>query len=221
MKRPSLTNALTVLLGLTTIALVIGGAIWMSRTNASLRAELNERDGQIVDLLDQYAELYAQAENEGVNPSTEQPDDVAQETEGARGATGAPGATGRPGPKGDMGEPGRQGPPGPPGEPGSGGSPGPAGRPGADGDAGPTGSDGTPGEPGPPGVPGPAGPVGPTGPAGPAGPTGPAGADGRGIDHVECADDGTWLFYFTDDPTTPVPVAGPCRFTLVPEQETP
>lgn len=217
MKRPSLTNVLTWLIGLMTIAVVIGGAIWMSRTNESLRTELNERDGQIVDLLDQYAELYAQAEKEGVNPSTEQPAEVAESAPGSRGAPGAAGATGRPGPKGDMGEPGRQGPPG---TPGATGATGPAGEDGATGPAGAAGSDGAAGEAGAPGPAGEVGAPGPPGPPGPPGATGPAGAPGptgRGIDHIECGPDGRWLIYYTDDPVTGIPVEGPCRVSLIPE----
>jgi hypothetical protein len=154
--------------------------------------------------------------NDRLSAVGEAPVAVPETTSPARGEAGAAGREGPPGPAGDMGEPGRQGLQGEPGAAGENGATGPAGE---DGGPGPTGGDG---QPGPSGEPGPEGPAGPAGPAGPVGPTGPPGAagtpgaNGRGIDRVECAEDGTWLFYFTDDPATAVPVPGPCRFTLIP-----
>jgi hypothetical protein len=220
MRRPNATLLLTWIITGLTGALVIAVVIWVSRTNESLRAELNERDGQIVGLLDQYAELYAQATQEGVDPSTEQPEDVAEQTQPARGATGATGAAGRAGPKGDMGEPGRQGPAGPPGPVGPPGAAGGAGASGKDGARGSAGTEGTPGpagEVGPAGPPGPTGPTGETGPVGPPGSSGPPGPMGRGIDHIVCGMDGRWLIYYTDDPITGIPVEGPCRVPPRPE----
>jgi hypothetical protein len=210
MKRPSLTTALTLLFGVATITIVVGGAIWSARSNEHLRAEINQRDGQIVDLLDQYAALYAQAESEGVNPSTEAPGEVAASTgspgpAGAAGARGPQGPQGPPGPKGDMGVPGATGAVG---ERGATGAVGPAGT---EGDQGPA------GEPGDPGPAGPPGPVGPAGPPGEPGAQGAAGAPGRGITAVTCQDDGTWLITYTD--TTSSVTDGPCRVTLIPTPE--
>lgn len=219
-KRPSLTVVLTWVLTLATVAIVFLGAWWMANTIDDLREQINEKDAQVSEIVDQYAELYAQAEREGVEPSTQQPADVAEDTAVTPGATGATGAAGKPGPKGDMGEPGRQGPPGPAGPTGPAGAPGGPGRPGADGDAGAAGSDGAPGAAGEAGAPGPQGPPGEAGAVGPAGPTGapgPNGAPGRGIDHIECHADGRWRIYYTDDPMTGQPVEGPCRVLPVPE----
>lgn len=223
MRRPSTTLVLTWLITFLTGALVIAGMVWMANTIDELRRSVADKDSQVSEIVDQYAELYAQAEQEGVDPSTEQPQDVAEDAAAQRGATGATGAVGKQGLKGDMGEPGRQGPKGEPGTTGAPGAPGATGRPGVDGDAGAAGSDGAPGvngEPGAQGAPGPQGEPGAPGAQGPPGATGPVGepgapgAPGRGIDHIECGADGRWLIYYTDTPGMGVPVEGPCRIVL-------
>lgn len=202
MKRPSLTVVLTWVLTLATVAIVFLGAWWMANTIDDLREQINEKDAQVSEIVDQYSELYAQAESEGIEPSTQQPDAVAEDAEALRGATGATGAEGRQGPQGDMGEPGRQGPQGETGATGAPGATGPAGArglagsPGADGATGADGAQGAPG-PGPTdaqvaaavsaycaargecmGSPGAEGGQGAPGPSGPPGEPGPACPDG-------------------------------------------
>lgn len=134
--------------------LVVLSLAWVVLTAQDLAAAGAARQQTLDLLVHQYAELYEQAEEEGVNPDTPEPSEIAEQVVPTQGLTGA---------RGDMGEPGRTGPQG---EPGATGEPGPSGATGA---SGPSGSAGANGEPGP---------AGPQGPAGADGAAGPAGADG-------------------------------------------
>lgn len=208
MRRPSTTLLLTWLITFLTGALVIVGMVWMANTIDELRRSVADKDAQVSDLFDQYTALYAQAEEEGLEPSTVEPNDVAGEVRSVPGPAGEPGSVGAPGPRGPQGETG------PAGDIGTPGATGPAGASGGRGPAGQDGSDGTPGAAGAQGEPGPAGPQGPAGPAGASGSPGPA---GRGVASLDCQDDGTWLVTYTDQTTSTTP--GPCRITLIPTPE--
>lgn len=104
--------------------------------------------------------------------------------------------------------------------PGVRGEPGPPGRDGRDGESivGEPGRDGSDGEsitgaPGGQGPPGESivGPQGERGPMGGQGDRGPAGGDGRGVESIECTDDG-WVVTYTTGETHN---AGDCRPVLI------
>ena len=215
-----LTTAAAWCIALATAAIVLGGAIWLVSTINTLQSEARARQERIDELTDQYVELYAQAEAEGVTPRTVQPDEVRDDEprRGERGATGERGPRGFDGPPGPPGRDGRDGAngqdgsdsaPGLMGLAGQAGAPGAPGAPGLPGDRGPAGPAGATGDPGPAGPAGPAGQDGAPGPAGPAGAPGPAGKDGRGIQTVTCQDNGTWAITYTDGTTSTTP--GPCH----------
>lgn len=219
-RRFPLTQALTALVAALCLALVVGGFIWMARTNGHLRERLAEQDGAVLELVDQYAALYDEATRGGVEPDAPAPADVEGAVVASPGLPGERGPVGPVGPAGLPGEPGGPGPqgvPGPVGEPGfpGRGLPGPAGSDGAPGPSGGDGDDGTSGADGAPGPAGPAGPAGQEGApgapgaAGTPGPSGEPGTDGRGVAVLECQADGTWLITYTDDTTSTTP--GPCR----------
>lgn len=170
-RRPSPVAILAALLA----ALAVVGVSWLIIRAEGLatagdrrQAQITEQQATITDLVDQYAELYAQAQEQGVKPTTPAPQSLPAQTirgeRGERGEQGIKGPVGAVGPAGAAGEPGPTGPPGPVGATGA------AGSPGARGDTGPQ---GPAGEQGPQGEPG---PVGPPGPPGAAGPTCPEGA---------------------------------------------
>lgn len=176
MRRPSLTLVLTWLITCLTGALVIACVVWMTNTNNDLRSVVKAKDEQVAALVDQYAQLYEEAQRQGVEPEAPAPADVAEDVPvGVQGAAGEPGPVG---PPGADGEPGPTGPPGPAGTPGGAGINGLDGQRGGAGPKGDTGPAGPAGEPGAAGPPGPQGEPGVQGPAGPAGPTGPACTDG-------------------------------------------
>lgn len=162
---PASAALLVVVLGI--VATIVGGGTWMATTIDSLRSEGDQRQAVIDQLTTQYADLYAEAQREGLEPSAPEPDEVAQQAEAVVGPQGERGPKGEPGAVGDAGRDGEPGPPGPPGEAGPRGPAGVTGERGIPGDTGPM---------GPPGLDGAPGPQGPAGPAGPAGPPGPAGA---------------------------------------------
>lgn len=112
---------------------------------------------------------------------------------GPVGAAGERGPLGPAGPKGDVGDDGVaglsfQGPPGPVG---------PAGPVGPQGETGPSGADSTA-----------PGPVGPQGETGPAGAGGAPGKDGRGLNDMQCGENGRWTAYWSDGTTSD---SGVCR----------
>ena len=199
------------------VTLIVGGGAWMANTINELRAENAARQATLDLLVRDYADLYRQAQAEGVDPESPTPGEVSQQA-GPRGEAGPQGPVGPQGPQGLRGETGSTGAPGPAGPTGPTGPPGPAGR---DGSTGATGSSGSDGAAGADGATGPAGPPGPVGPAGTPGATGPQGEQGTagpvgvGIASVTCQDDGTWLITFTDSSTQTTP--GPCRVDLMPE----
>jgi hypothetical protein len=119
-----------------------------------------------------------------------------------------------PGPVGPQGVPGPAGPqgsPGPSGKPGAAGSPGvaPACLKESTKCVGPKGATGLPGTDGQDGQPGADASPATDGVDGKPGKDGVDGKDGRGVSKVECQDDGTWLFTFTDNTT--FVVLGPCK----------
>lgn len=213
----------TWVVALTALALFVGVVAWQAITIQQQRTALMDQYDAHTQLVDQYADLYMQAQSEGVDPDTAEPGDLPDPAASpAAGPQGVQGPRGLPGPQGPVGPPGRQGDPGipgpmgligPEGPRGMDGQPGPTGERGAPGAAG---ADGLNGAPGPAGAMGPAGPVGPPGPAGPAGkdstvpgPPGPTGAPGRGIAAIECGDDANWHITYTDGTTSVT--TGPCR----------
>lgn len=153
---------------------MIAVIIWMANTIDELRGVVGEKDAQVAEIVDQYAQLYAEAQREGVEPESPAPDDVASSAPlvGAQGQPGERGLAGAPG------APGVDGAPGPVGLPGPTGGPGPAGANGERGSPGAAGPQGEPGPAGPQGEPGAQGPAGPPGPVGPPGPSGPTCPDG-------------------------------------------
>jgi len=212
--------------------LVLGGAVWLVTTINDLRGVVQDRQTRLDRLNEQYRDLFEQAEQEGVKPTTVRPEDVdvpdplpgPQGERGERGPAGVAGTPGVPGPAGPPGEDGRDGqdgesivgPPGPPGPPGESitGPPGPAGRDGQDGARGADGESIT-GPPGPAGRDGQDGARGEPGPPGRDGKDGAPGEPGRGIDTVTCGDDGLWTIHYTDG--TQSSTAGPCRaITTIP-----
>lgn len=172
MRRPSLVEWWLGFVVLLIAILVVGGGAWMAHTINDLREEGFTRQATIERLAADYADLYAEAQRQGVEPEAPAPEDVAREAEskagppGDRGPRGEPGADGTDGAAGDDGEPGEPGAPGPRGPAGV------AGERGIPGDTGPM------GPPGPAGVDGAPGPTGPPGPAGAVGPAGAACPDG-------------------------------------------
>lgn len=210
---------------------VVAGFVWNAATINDLRGVVQDRQARLDGLNEQYRDLYAQAEEEGVRPRTVDPGEIelpdpVPGPQGERGETGPRGLMGLRGPAGEPGEPGEPGPAGPAGPPGSPGEPGPPGADGTDGAEGAEGVDGepgapgTPGPPGPPGDPGPAGDRGPAGErgpqgeVGPPGPTGPPGEDGRTLTAITCQEDATWLLTYSDGTTSRA--AGPCITPTLP-----
>lgn len=163
MRRPSGTLIATAVSIAAVITLVIGGLILVAQSNADLRHTLNENQAAMAVLVDQYADLYAQAQAEGVNPDAPEPEKLDEvlptPLSGAQGEPGRPptgfeiatavesycdsrgNCRGAPGPPGPSGPGGPQGPQGGAGERGS------DGAQGAPGSAGANGKDGAPGRP--------------------------------------------------------------------------
>lgn len=172
MRRPTLSGAIAAVIGVLVVT-VLG---WTVLTAQDLAARGRERQDTFNHLLQQYADLYEQAQQEGVRPDTDAPSTFPTALPGVKGDTGANGPKGDPGPQGlpgvngQKGDPGSTGPQGIPGETGA------SGAPGAPGAAGATGAKGDTGDQGPAGPPG---AQGEPGPAGPQGPQGAAGADGQ------------------------------------------
>lgn len=206
----------TWVVGVLFAVLVVGGGAFLAFQITSLQNAAAERQQALDELTAQYVALYEQAEQEGVRPRTESPDEVREKSpdpvpgpRGERGLPGRDGTDGRDGEDGKDGEPGEsiEGPAAPPGESITG-PPGPPGE----SFTGPTGPTGPPGKDGEDGadstVPGPPGKDGAPGPAGPAGPAGKDGIDGRGIAGIVCEVDGSWTIQYSDGTTGTA--TGPC-----------
>lgn len=153
MRRPSATILAAVVSGVSVLALIVGGFLIMAASNADLRHTLDDNQAAMAVLVDQYADLYAQAQAEGVNPDAPEPEDVAESLPtpavGERGPAGpgpsasevlfavtaycdsrgnCRGPAGSPGPGGAKGEPGEPGPTGQTGADGATGARGPQGE---------------------------------------------------------------------------------------------
>jgi hypothetical protein len=198
-RRPTLAGTLAAIVGVL-VVLVLAWVIFTAQDLAAAgrhRQEiLDEQSAQLTQLVTEYADLYEQATDAGLEPDTPAPTALPTPSPGERGATGSTGSQGPPGPRGLDGREGGIGPAGPPGADST--VPGPQGATGATGAAGPAGPQG---DPGPQGEPGPAGPQGEPGAPGPEGPAGPAGPA------VTCPE-GTALtstyVQTRDDPLSPV-----------------
>lgn len=138
--------------------------------------------------------------------------DPTQPISGPKGDKGNDGERGPLGPVGPVGAPGERGPVGPLGPVGPKGDVGDDGVAGLSfqGPPGPAGADST--VPGPQGEPGAdstvPGPVGPQGEQGPAGENGAPGKDGRGLNDMQCGENGRWTAYWSDGTTSD---SGVCR----------
>ena len=213
------TTILAWVLALVTTVIILGGAVWLVTQINDLRAVVQDRQARLDRLNEEHRDLFEQAEQEGVKPSTTRPEDVdvtdpipgPQGERGERGPRGLPGQSiqGPPGRDGEDGQDGETvvGPPGPPGESITG-PPGPPGRDGVDGARGADGESIT-GPPGPAGRDGKDGAPGPAGRDGKDGAPGQQGPPGRGIDTIVCGDDGIWTITYSDG--TQASTAGPCR----------
>lgn len=171
--------------------------------NFQLGQNTSEAAARYDRLFDEYSKLYDESEQQGVKPSTTNPDDVP--TKATSGPTGATGAAGQDGSDGDDGTPGADGRDGRDGKDGAQGAPGATGATGATGAAGETGAAGTAGTDGA------TGPQGPQGPTGATGANGTDGKDGRGVASIDCvATDAGTVFRFTYTDGTTADVPGSC-----------
>lgn len=168
--------------------------------NFQLGQNTTEAAARYDRLFDEYSKLYDESEQQGVKPSTTNPDDVPAKA--TSGPTGATGATGQDGTDGNDGAPGLDGRDGRDGTDGAQGATGATGATGAAGATGETGAAGT------------SGADGATGAQGPAGPAGATGTDGRGVAAIDCiATDAGTAFRFTYTDGTTSDVAGTCTPT--------
>lgn len=182
MKRILWTQIATWVCVAVTLSLIAIGGVRLVATIDELRSQVDQKDQEYRDLVEQYTGLYEEATQQGVNPDAPDPSDVASSDPVA----GPQGAEGQRGPQGDsaylvwlsqgnrgtpadfiaslQGPPGATGPGGKDGAPGKDGLPGKEGPPGGAGEKGDTGEKGEKGDKGDKGDPGAASTV--PGPAG-------------------------------------------------------
>lgn len=163
MRKPSGTMVAAWVASVVAVVLVIGGLIAVGQSNADLRRTIAENQAAMAVLVDQYADLYAQAQAEGVNPDAPEPEKLDEvlpvPLSGAQGEPGRPPThlevlaavtsycDSRGNCRGQPGATGATGPVGPAGVQGGAGERGSDGAQGATGAAGSNGKDGAPGRP--------------------------------------------------------------------------
>lgn len=245
-QRPNVWQVLTgVVIAIGVIVTAVAG-VWATHTINKLQEEGSERNDAITSLSQSLDQANERLLNLGAEPvPTSQPaqdgrngeeGDSAYEVWLAAGNTGSirdyltslQGSDGKDGVNGQDGQPGKDGAPALNGTNGKDGKDGLSiqGEPGVKGDTGEKGDPGRAptaeeiaaavgtycGQTPSPCV----GPQGPQGVPGTNGVDGQPGATGRGVAKIECGEDGRWRFYFTDDPSVPVMIDGPCRVVIPP-----
>ena len=193
-KRPNSIQASLGLVVFLIVLMVVGGFAWMLLTISSQSKTQSARAATTDRIVEQYADLYAEAKKAGLSSNADTPaevqESVVENRKGDTGDTGLPGVNGVNGLDGRDGMDGRDGLPGLQGIFGQPGEPGVIGGTGADGGIGSPGLNGTNGTDGTDGTDGAIGPAGPQGPS----------ISERHVLSLECAPAGSMTIYYNLPP---------------------